>query len=147
MAAITAAITTRTVTLAFLCVVISGGFHASTQQPIQAGAAHAQLLSYRVAPDAVRRRDRGQADAFCMENVKILNISGPNNGSGDQLPSHHAIRAARLPVSPQTATTFAILGACGTLLWVMLSVLGYVHEEPRVALQQAGPLMMVALPR
>jgi hypothetical protein len=50
-------------------------------------------------------------------------------------------------VSPQTARTFAILGACGTLLWVMLSVLGYVHEEPRVALQQAGPLMMVALPR
>ena len=60
---------------------------------------------------------------------------------------YHVIRAARLPVSPQTATTFAILGACGTLLWVMLSVLGYVHEEPRVALQQAGPLMMVALPR
>ena len=45
------------------------------------------------------------------------------------------------------ARTFAILGACGTLLWVMLSVLGYVHEEPRVALQQAGPLMAVALPR
>jgi hypothetical protein len=49
-AAITAAITTRTVTLAFLCVVISAGFHASTQQPIQAGAAHAQFFSYRVPP-------------------------------------------------------------------------------------------------
>jgi hypothetical protein len=80
-------------------------------------------------------------------NVKILNISGPIDGSGDQLPSHHAIRAARLPVSPQTARTLAILGACWAVLWVMLSVSGYLHEEPRVALQQAGPLMAVALPR
>jgi hypothetical protein len=80
-------------------------------------------------------------------NVKILNISGPTDGSGDKLPSHHAIRAARLRVSPQTARTLAILGACGAVLWVMLSVSGYLHEEPRVALQQARPLMVVALPR
>ena len=48
-------------------------------------------------------------------------------------------------MSPQTAKTLAMLGACGAVLWVMLSVLGYLHEEPRVAQQQAGPLV-VALP-
>jgi hypothetical protein len=37
-------------------------------------------------------------------NAKILNISGPIDGSGDQLPSHHAIRAARLPVSTDSGT-------------------------------------------
>jgi hypothetical protein len=66
---------------------------------------------------------------FACKTLKFFNISGPNNGSGDRLPSHHAIRAARLPVSPQTARTFAILGACGTLLWVMLSVSGYVFRD------------------
>jgi hypothetical protein len=36
------------------------------------------------------------------------------------------------------------LGACGTVLWIMLSVLGHLHEEPRVAQQQAG-LRVVAV--
>jgi hypothetical protein len=35
-----------------------------------------------------------------------------------------------------------MLGACRAVLWVTLSVSGYLHEEPRVAQQQAG----VALP-
>jgi hypothetical protein len=50
-------------------------------------------------------------------------------------------------MSPQTARTLALLGACGTVLWVMLSMSGYLREEPPVAQQQAGrSAMVVALP-
>jgi hypothetical protein len=53
----------------------------------------------------------------------------------------------RFPVSPHTARTLAMLGACGAVLWVMLSVSGYLHEESRVTQQQAGPpAIVVALP-
>ena len=58
---------------------------------------------------------------------------------------HDRCLPAGTSLIPKTASALAILGACGTVLWVMLSVSGYLHEEPRVAQQQGGPLV-VALP-
>jgi hypothetical protein len=57
-------------------------------------------------------------------------------------PSHPLTTTGAFPRSPQTARTLAMLGACRAVLWVTLSVSGYLHVEPRVAQQQAG----VALP-
>jgi hypothetical protein len=51
-------------------------------------------------------------------------------------------------VSPDTALTLLILGVCGVMMWVLLSMSGYARDVlPRVARQPlASPSVVVAVP-